>query len=228
MGCIMNSVGNGEEKIMNYVTSLVGGEDDILREVRLQSNKHREEHGASCEVYPSSPAKGQFLELLITAVSASRVLEVGCGLGYTALRMARQLPAGGLVETVEKDPKHASLALKNFEKAGAENRIKVLEGHAESILPELQGPYDLVLEDAAYGNVPAYLGHLIRLTRLGGFLVTSNWFTLEPLILEEQSEWSPEVGRGMEAYGLRLFQDERLRSVLVPYVWWGISVKVSE
>ncbi len=66
------------------------------------SEQHRIEHGGECDVYPS--ASGPLLGALAAAARAKRILEVGCGLGYSALWLADGAGPDGTVETCEKDP----------------------------------------------------------------------------------------------------------------------------
>lgn len=215
------------EKIENYLTRLTGGEAPVLRKVRLESEKHREEHGAECAVYPSSPKKGRMLQLMLMTIGARRVLEVGCGLGYSAIWLARGLTRGGRVETVESDPIHVRLTQSNLKRARVAGKVRVLQERAEDILPILSKPYDLVFDDAAYGRPPAYLEDLTRLTKVGGLLVTSNWFTIEEAIVGEEGPWGYEVSKGMKDYAEKLFPDRRFVSILLPHLWWGISLKIS-
>jgi predicted O-methyltransferase YrrM len=106
-------------------------------------------------------------------------LEVGCGLGLTAVALARGMGTGR-VDTIERDPDHARLALRNLQRARLARRVRILEGDARDILPNLRGAYGLVLEDASYATTPTYYDDLVRLTRTGGLLLWENWFPLGP------------------------------------------------
>lgn len=211
-------------KVDAYVRKLAA-EPAWLRAIRVQSNAHRSEHGADCTVHPSSPVKGRFLQAVVQATKARRILEVGCGLGYSAIWIAEALGHGGRVETVEKDPLHVRLARRNLASAGVADRVHVLVGAAEDLLPSLSGPYDLVFEDAAYGGTPAYHEAMVRIVRVGGMLITSNWFPVESALRGEKGPFAT-AGRGAQRYARRLFRDPRFVGCLVPGVWWGVSTKV--
>ncbi len=73
---------------------------------------------------------------------------MGCGLGYSAVWLARALPPGGRVDTIERDPTHAKLAGQNFKSARVHDKVRVLRGNAASVLSKLKGPYDFIFEDA--------------------------------------------------------------------------------
>ncbi len=68
---------------------------------------------------------GKLLEVLVRSTRAKLVLEVSCGLGYSAIWLARGLPRGGMVETIEQDEAHAEVARKNFKRAGVKRRVRI-------------------------------------------------------------------------------------------------------
>src|SRR5580658_8919458 len=88
--------------------------------------------------------EGRFLELLVFAAQATRVLEIGTFTGYSSIAMAAGLGAGGSIISLEADPHHATVARGNIAAAGLESAITVIEGPALASLSELSGPYDLV------------------------------------------------------------------------------------
>lgn len=99
-------------------------ESSLLREIREESDRHRQKH--KCDVHPSGPHTGRLLDLIVRGIKAKRILEVGCGLGYSAVWLAKALPAGGRVETIEQDPLHAKIARKNFDMANLERKVRIL------------------------------------------------------------------------------------------------------
>lgn len=139
------------EKIEAFVSKL-SKEDVLLRRIREESDKHRAQH--DCDVHPSSPVTGRLLNILIRATSSRKVLEVGCGLGYSAIWLARSLPPDGRVDTIEQDPLHAKLASSNFRSAGLQDKTRILRGEATHVLSKLKGRYDFIFEDATFGESP--------------------------------------------------------------------------
>ncbi|MBI4305754.1 MAG: class I SAM-dependent methyltransferase, partial [Chloroflexi bacterium] len=141
-----------------------------LSELHDASIAHRKSHGKGCLVFPSpqAPVWGVIASIL----GAERVLEVGCGIGYQAASIASAAP-DRRVETIENDPSHAGLAEAAFARLALSDRIIILRGDAESLLSELDGHYDLVVEDAGI-NYERWLPVLARLTRPGGVLIISN------------------------------------------------------
>jgi predicted O-methyltransferase YrrM len=176
-------------------------EHDRFRHVYEESERHRVQHGPECTVYPSS--SGPVLGALAAATAAKRILELGCGLGYSALWLAYGTSPGGRVETVEHDATHAGLARQNFVQEGYGERITVLPGRAVAVLPVLSGPYDLIFCDSDPDEYDAYLEHFMRLLRAGGLLITSNLFL---------GQYSLDIS-GLDqaaAYRERILADERL------------------
>ncbi len=125
-----------------------------------------------------SAAQGQFLHILARSMKARRILEIGTLGGYSAIWMARALPEGGHLVTLEIDPKHAAVAEENIARAGLATRVEVRLGAALDSLPriELEGkaPFDFTFIDADKQNIPAYFEWAIRLSRPGAVIIVDN------------------------------------------------------
>lgn len=125
-----------------------------------------------------SPAQARFLALLVSISGARRILEVGTLGGYSAISMARSLPAGGSLTTLEFDPHHAAVAKANIRRAGLGDLIEVVVGPAAETLPALAdagaGPFDLVFIDADKPSNVIYLDWALRLSRPGSVIVLDN------------------------------------------------------
>jgi predicted O-methyltransferase YrrM len=134
---------------------------------------HRKQHGCY-DVYPSS--NGLLLGALASAAKPKRLLEVGCGLGYSALWLAYGAGPQASLETIEKSKEHAKIAGDHFKVEGLQKRIKVLLGEAAPVLPKLKGKYDLVYFDTDPGESLTALEHSERLLRRGGILLSANLF----------------------------------------------------
>jgi len=125
-----------------------------------------------------SAAQGKFLHLLVRMSGAKRVLEVGTLGAYSTIWMAKALPAGGSIVTLEYDPHHAEVARRNIARAGYAGRIEVRVGAAAETLPvlaaELPEPFDFVFIDADKPNNTVYLDWAIKLGRKGTVIVLDN------------------------------------------------------
>jgi predicted O-methyltransferase YrrM len=125
-----------------------------------------------------SPLQGKFLQFLIHATQARRVLEIGLLGGYSTMWMARALPRGGRIVSLEFDPRHAEVASTNLKRAGLFKRVDIRIGPALESLPllakERSGPFDLIFIDADKDNNPHYLDWAIKLSRRGSIIVVDN------------------------------------------------------
>ncbi|HXQ79124.1 MAG TPA: O-methyltransferase [Thermoplasmata archaeon] len=125
-----------------------------------------------------SPTQGKLLHLLAKSVRARRILEIGTLGGYSSTWLARALPSGGKLVTLELSPKHAEVARANLARAGLSEKVEVRVGPALETLPKLLAektpPFDLVFVDADKPNTRAYFDWAIRLTRPGALIVVDN------------------------------------------------------
>ncbi|MGB5546899.1 MAG: O-methyltransferase [Polyangiales bacterium] len=156
------------------------------------------------------PSEGRLLELLLRLVNARKVVEIGTLAGYSALWMARALPAGGHLWTIESDPKHAGVAAELIGEAGLGDRVTIIRDDAAEILPKLSdsGPFCAVFLDADKGRYDLYGRWATENLRTGGLLIGDNAYLFGRLL--EQ---------GDEAAAMRRFHEEmalHYDSVCVP------------
>ncbi|MEU3568046.1 O-methyltransferase [Kitasatospora sp. NPDC036755] len=125
-----------------------------------------------------APTQGKLLHLLALTQGAKRILEVGTLGGYSAIWLARALPADGTLLTLELDPRHAEVARGNLAAAGLAGVAEVRVGRAADSLAELveQGvePFDLVFIDADKPSNPEYFRRALQLTRPGSLIIVDN------------------------------------------------------
>jgi predicted O-methyltransferase YrrM len=125
-----------------------------------------------------APNQGKLLGLWARALGARNILEIGTLGGYSTIWLARALPPGGKVITLELERKHADVALENFVRAGVADRIDVRVGRALDTLPQLaaeqRGPFDFVFIDADKASIPEYFDWSLKLTRSGSVIVVDN------------------------------------------------------
>ncbi|TMI32973.1 methyltransferase domain-containing protein [Candidatus Bathyarchaeota archaeon] len=210
-----------KKSVRQLLTKIYGGRADAHLDLYRLSNQHRRKHGRDCDMFPSDPFQAPLWTVLSSLTHARRILEVGCGHGYTAAVMAS---AGGpdcRVDTIEGDPDHADLAEQAFKQRGLSKRICVLRGRGLNLLPRLKTRYDVVFLDGDWREYPRYIPHLRRLTRPGSIIVTAN---LNPLF----GGWGGRLpGKpAIESYLTRLLRDPQFRTYVVPGEWHSISVRV--
>ncbi|AUX31769.1 MULTISPECIES: O-methyltransferase [Sorangium] len=125
-----------------------------------------------------APNQGKLLHLLARIHGARAILEIGTLGGYSTIWLARALPAGGRLITLESEPKHAEVARANLDRAGLADRVELRLGRALDTLPKLaaegRGPFDLIFIDADKPSNPDYFAWALKLSRRGSVIVVDN------------------------------------------------------
>ena len=161
-----------EVSLRQYAEDVFGGEDETLRRMREEA----ETLGLPSIQVPLET--GRLLAFLITLTGARKVLEIGTLFGYSTVNMARALPRGGLIVSLEVDQTHARTAARNVQTAGVSDRVDIRQGPALETLRSLEdGYFDLVFIDADKETYPRYLEEAVRLTHPGSVIVADNvWY----------------------------------------------------
>lgn len=135
------------------------------------------------------PAEGRLLELLLRLNGARRVVEIGTLAGYSAIWMARALPPGGRLWTIEADPEHAAVAREVFRRAGVADRVTLVEGDAIEALPKLSdsGPFCAVFIDADKARYDRYGRWATKNLRQGGLLIGDNAYLFGSVLEETEA-----------------------------------------
>jgi predicted O-methyltransferase YrrM len=153
---------------------------------------------------------GCLLGLLVRITGAQRVLEFGTCLGYSAVWLADALrETGGHLTSVELDHNLVMSARAYIQQAGLTDRAEVIEGDAAKFAKDLEGPYDLILQDSAKFLYAEMLEDCIRLLRPGGVLAIDDALFKAMGI---QEKFSAPVHRANEL----AFADPRLQCTLLP------------
>lgn len=125
-----------------------------------------------------SPSQGKLLHLLARIQGARNILEIGTLGGYSTIWMARALPPGGRVLTLEADAKHAAVARANFVRAGLSGVIELRFGPALDTLPQVaaegRGPFNLIFIDANKSTMAEYFEWALKLSRRGSVIIADN------------------------------------------------------
>ena len=125
-----------------------------------------------------APNQGKLLHMLARVQGARAILEIGTLGGYSTIWLARALPQGGRLITLEADPKHADVARANIARAGLSGVVDLRLGLALDTLPKIaaegRGPFDLIFIDADKANIPDYFTWALRLTRPGSLILVDN------------------------------------------------------
>lgn len=172
-----------------YLAETLVGHDDALEHAL------RTQRSAALLDIEVSPVSGKLLNLLARVSGARRVLEIGTLGAYSTIWMARAVGPDGEVVSIEAEPHIAEIARANLEFAGVGERVQVLVGRGEDVLPTLEGgaPFDLVFIDADKESNTLYLDFAARLGRPGTVIVLDN-IGREGDIVDENSTDSMVIG----------------------------------
>jgi predicted O-methyltransferase YrrM len=125
-----------------------------------------------------APNQGKLLHLLARVMGARKILEIGTLGGYSTTWLARALPEGGRMITLEANPKHAEVARANIARAGLSDIVTLRLGAALDTLPQLEkegeSPFDLIFIDADKPNIPNYVKWALKLSRKGTLIIVDN------------------------------------------------------
>jgi predicted O-methyltransferase YrrM len=165
--------------------------DHLIAEDEVLQAALRESGAAGLPAIQVTALQGRMLQIFARMVGARRILEVGTLGGYSTIWLARALPEGGRLITLEAAAKHAAVARKNLKRAGVLDRVELREGPALDTLPKLEregaGPFDFIFLDADKEHNAEYLEWALRLARPGTVIVTDN-VVREGAVLDANSD----------------------------------------
>lgn len=171
-----------------------------------------------------APEQASLMQILLRLARARRVVEVGTLAGYSAIAMARALPAGGRVHTIELNPVHADFAERWIARSDVAGRIRVHRGAGAEVLPRFgSGSADAAFLDADKPSYPLYLRECLRIVRPSGLIMVDNAFGFGRL-LDPRSR-DREV-RALRAFNERMANAHGLHSVIAPLgdgLWVGVK-----
>lgn len=195
-------------EIEAQITRRYAAEDEVLREtIKAQAE-------AGLPDIQISPIQGRLLQVLAAAGNVYKILEIGALGGYSGTWLARALPEGGKLITLEVSQKHTEVVRAAFARAGLSDRTEVRVGPAAELLPALQSeaPFDMFFIDANKDGYPTYLDWALKLARPGSIIVADNNIRYGKPFQEQPEGDNADVA----AYNQRIATDPRLRSILLP------------
>ena len=156
----------------NYISDVLMPDDAALSAALAASE------AAGLPAINVTPHQGRLLEILARMQRAKNILEIGTLGAYSTIWLARALPPGGRLVTLEADPKHAEVARRNLAFAGLADVVELRLGPALETLPRLAAdgrePFDLVFIDADKPSNPDYFAWALRLSKVGSLIIVDN------------------------------------------------------
>lgn len=208
------------DDVSQYIVSLFATEDRLLATLREEADR------TGLPTAAVSADTGRLLQVLMRTVGARRVLEVGTLAGYSAIWMARALPPGGTLVTIDRDERYVAFAERYIEQAGLSAAVTVRRGRAVDVLPSLDGEeFDLIFLDADRPSLPTYLDWALRLVRRGGLIVAANTLCGGRVTAETTAD-TDDI-RAVREFNQRVAADQRLTSILIP-AYDGLVVALAD
>ena len=205
--------------VEHYLASLNRTHDAVLDEVARA--------GANLPLVDAEV--GALLRVLVTAIGARRVLEIGTAIGYSGIWMAGALPPDGALLTIEIDRDRAREARDNFTRAGLADRVNVIVGDSKLMVAKVSGPFDLIFQDGDKQQYSLLLDRLVALLRPGGLLVTDNvlWDgEVVPGYLPKPARNADDT-RAIKEYNERIAAHPALITSVIP-LRDGVSISVKK
>ncbi|MGW6929013.1 O-methyltransferase [Lentzea sp. NPDC054927] len=197
--------------VLQYVASVSEPEDEVLAALRAETAGL-----PGGTVMPVAQEEGRLLTLLAGLIGARSVLEVGTYTGYSTVSLARALPPGGRLVTVDISAKWATVGRPHWERAGVADRIDLRIGPALEVLDGLRDEsFDLVFIDADKVNYPRYYEQAVGLVRHGGLIVIDN--TLLDGKVADPSD-TDEGTQAVRELNSLVQHDSQVEAVLLPVV----------
>lgn len=200
-----------------YIAERTQREDPFLADLK---------RAAAAEGIPPiwvAPEQASLMQILIKLTRAHDVVEVGTLAGYSAIAMARALPADGLVRTIEIEPKHAEFARKWVARSDVATRVVVHFGGGMDVLPGFaKDSADAAFLDADKGSYPLYLEECLRIVRPGGLIMADNAFAFGQLLDPRPTDREVPA---VKAFNEVMAKESRLHSIIVPIgdgLWVGV------
>lgn len=200
------------DTLHRYLVEATLREPPLLRELREETSR------LSASNMQIAPEQGQFMALLAELVGARRAIEIGTFTGYSALCVARALPADGRLIACDISEEYTSVARRYWERAGIAGKIDLRVAPAIETLDRLladgqSGSFDFGFIDADKQNYDAYYERTLALLRPGGLLAVDN--VLWDGQVADPTDTTPET-TAIRALNTRIREDERVSMSLVP------------
>ncbi|WP_317897508.1 O-methyltransferase [Aurantibacillus circumpalustris] len=195
------------EELLHYCENFTEPESDLLKKL------NRETHlKIGSPRMLSGHLQGRFLSFLSTLQQPTFILEIGTYTGYSALCLAEGLKENGKLITLDPNEETNVFAKKFIDQSPFKNKIELVEGDAQKIIPELKQKFDLVFIDADKKNYPNYYDLIIDKVNSGGLIIVDNvlW---SGKVLDEKKDADTQI---IHDFNQKVNNDSRVSNVLLP------------
>ena len=193
-----------EEYLEQHATPMDEVLESLYRETHLHAMNPR---------MASGPVQGRFLQFICQMMRPKKVLEIGTFTGFSTICMARGMAPDGLLTTIEANEEYESIIHKYLEKAGVNDRVQLIIGDAKTVIPTLEGGFDLVFIDADKVSYPIYYDLVIEKLNPGGLMLADNVLWEGKVLNVATKERDTQAIR---AFNDKVQNDPRVENVLLP------------
>jgi len=202
-----------------YISSFRKKTDSLVEEMEAYAQEHN--------VPILSWESAEFLEQLILIKDPRRVLELGTAIAYSTIRIARNLKGKSVIHTIEKSADNILLAKEFISKSGLINKIKVLEGDAINVMPQLKKKYDLIFLDVDKEDYKRLFDYSLVLLRKGGIMVVDNLLWHGYAASTRVPSQYKESTRHIREFNLLFMNQPNLKTSILPIGdGLGVGVKI--
>ena len=197
------------EDILAYLEEHTPPEPELLKKLDRETNLR--------VPFPNmltGHVQGRFLSLISKILRPKNILEIGTYTGYSAICFAEGLARGGHIHTIDNNPQVEDIAKRYFREAGLQNIITCHQGDALTVIPELQGTFDLIFLDADKENYPNYLGILKEKLGQNGLMMIDNTLWSGKVLYKPHS--GDHETQGIQKFNKMVSEDPDLDSFLLP------------
>lgn len=204
---------------LEYLSSFRKHSDSLIEEMEMYAREHN--------VPILSWQSADFLEQLVLLKNPKRVLELGTAIGYSTIRIARNLKGKSVIHSIEKSVDNILVARDFISKSGLTNKIKILEGDAINVMPQLKKKYDIIFLDADKEDYKRLFDYSLVLLRKGGILLVDNLLWHGFVASTRVPSQYKESTRHIREFNMLFMNQPNLKSTIIPVGdGLGLGVKI--
>jgi len=164
-------------------------------------------------------AEAKILQFMISSFDVKSVVEFGCFMAYSAIQMARALPQGSKLITIENNKEYYDKASEHVRRFGVADKVEILFGEAKDLLPSLDQTYDMTFIDADKAAYPIYLDWAEAHIKKGGLIIGDNTLLFGHVVHEQKpKDVSQARWQAMRDFNSRLSDTTKYRAMMLPTV----------
>jgi caffeoyl-CoA O-methyltransferase len=195
------------DEMIKYAEDLTSGESEILQELRAHCYAHYEDSSMLSGFF-----QGRVLSMLSHMIRPKTILEIGTYLGYSALCLAEGLAEDGRVITIDVQEETNRVARSFVDKTAYRDKIEFLLGNAAHLIPNIEGPFDLVFIDADKPSYSNYYDLVFPRLSDHGFIIADNVLWSGKVLEAEKDENT----QALYDFSKKVLTDDRVENVLLP------------